>query len=91
MIKFLKNQDIQITTFAVAKSKVANNIFSDLLLASDGTYNFPLIIPLEDCDYNFNSLSTGSFATVNNNQNCDGSIVNDCPISNVGIIASFLL
>ena len=54
MIKFLKNQDIQITTFSVAKTKVANNIFSDLLLLSDGTYNFPLVIPIGECDYNFN-------------------------------------
>jgi hypothetical protein len=76
MIKFLKNQDIQITTFSVAKSKVANNVFSDLLLASDGTYNFPLIIPVEECDYNFNSLNTGSFATINK-QVCDGSIINE--------------
>ena len=76
MIKFLKNQDIQITTFSVAKEKIANNIFSDLILASDGTYNFPLIIPVQECDYNFNALSTGSFATVNT-QVCDASIVND--------------
>jgi hypothetical protein len=76
MIKFLKNQDIQITTFSVAKEKIANNIFSDLILASDGTYNFPLIIPVQECDYNFNSLSTGSFSTVNT-QVCDASIVNE--------------
>jgi hypothetical protein len=75
MIKFLKNQDIQITTFSVAKEKIANNIFSDLIFASDGTYNFPLIIPVQECDYNFNSLSTGSFATVNT-QTCYASIVN---------------
>ena len=62
MIKFLKNQDIQVTTFSVAKTKVANNIFSDLLLLSDGTYNFPLVIPIAECDYNFNYLDTGSFA-----------------------------
>ena len=74
MIKFFKNQDIQVTTFSVAKEKIANNIFSDLILASDGTYNFPLIIPVEECDYNFNYLSTGSFATVNSeNCNCFGS------------------
>jgi len=76
MIKFLKNQDIQITTFSVAKEKIANNIFSDLILASDETYNFPLIIPISECDYNFNSLSTGSFATVNDGS-CDDSIEND--------------
>lgn len=75
MIKFLKNQDIQITTFSVAKPKIANNVFSDLLLASDGTYNFPLIIPVEDCDYNFNYLDTGSFATINN-QDCNASVIN---------------
>lgn len=76
MIKFFKNQDIQVTTFSVAKEKIANNIFSDLILASDGTYNFPLIIPVEECDYNFNYLSTGSFATVNS-ENCNASVTND--------------
>jgi len=75
MIKFFKNQDIQITTFSVEKEKIANNIFPDLLLASDGNYNFPLIIPTSECDYTFNYLSTGSFATVNP-PICDGSITN---------------
>jgi hypothetical protein len=74
MIKFLKNQDIQITTFAVAKKKVSDNIFYDLILASDGTYDFPLIIPVTECDYNYNSLQTGSFATIN--YVCDGSTYN---------------
>lgn len=76
MIKFLKNQDIQITTFSVAKQKIANNIFDDLILASDGNYNFPLIIPVQDCDYNFNYLSTGSFATVNG-QSCEALSTNN--------------
>jgi len=75
MIKFLKNQDIQVTTFSVAKTKVANNIFSDLLLLSDGTYNFPLVIAIDECDYNFNYLDTGSFATVNNDS-CTSSLIN---------------
>jgi hypothetical protein len=74
MIKFLKNQDIQITTFAVAKKNVANNIFNDLILASDGTYDFPLIIPIQECDYNYNSLQTGSFASLN--YNCAGGVYN---------------
>ena len=75
MIKFLKNQDIQITTFSVTKPKIANNVFSDLLLAGDGTYNFPLIIPIDECDYNFNHLDTGSFATINN-ASCTSSLIN---------------
>ena len=74
MIKFLKNQDIQITTFAVAKKNVSDNIFYDLILASDGTYDFPLFIPIQECDYNYNSLQTGSFATIN--YVCDGSTYN---------------
>ena len=75
MIKFLKNQDIQITTFSVTKPKIANNVFSDLLLAGDGTYNFPLIIPIDECDYNFNHLDTGSFATINN-ASCTSTLIN---------------
>jgi len=75
MVKFLKNQDIQVTTFAIAKNKIANTLFSDLLLASDGTYNFPLIIPVEQCNYDFNTLDTGSFVTVMSSS-CDGSLIN---------------
>lgn len=78
MVKFLKNQDIQVASFSIAKNKNANNIFDDLILASDGTYNFPLIIPIQECNYNFNSLETGSFATisVSNNGQCDGNTLN---------------
>ena len=64
MIKFLKNQDIQVTSFAVAKEKEADSIFFDLLLATDETSSFPLLIPIEECSYNFNYISTQSFATI---------------------------
>lgn len=78
MVKFLKNQDIQVTSFAIAKNKNANNIFADLILATDENYNFPLIISVEECDYNFNFLETGSFVSVptSNNGLCEGSILN---------------
>lgn len=73
MIKFLKNQDIQVTTFAIAKNKTANSIFSDLILASDGTFDFPLLLSIEDCDYNFTSLKTGSFVTIPTS--CNGNVI----------------
>lgn len=78
MIKLLKNQDIQVTNFAVAKEKSANNFFPDLILANDDLYSFPLLVPIEECDYNFNGTDvTGSFATVSTTSNCTRSLIND--------------
>lgn len=78
MVKFLKNQDVQVTSFSIAKNKNANNIFDDLILANDENYAFPLIISIEECDYNFNSLETGSFVSIPTYVNgfCTGSILN---------------
>lgn len=75
MVKFLKNQDIQVTTFAIAKNKTANTLFADLILASDGTYNFPLIPSIEECDYTFNYVNTDSFVILPNND-CSASVLN---------------
>lgn len=78
MIKLLKNQDIQVTNFAVAKKKSANNFFPDLILANDETYSFPLLVPTEECDYNFNGSDvTGSFATISSTSNCNPGLIND--------------
>lgn len=63
MVKFFKNQDIQVTNFGIAKSKLADNLFSDLILGTDDNFSFPLIIPINDIVYNFNSKATsGSFS-----------------------------
>lgn len=76
MVKFLKNQDVQVTNFAVAKSKVSNTLFYDLLLANDEEYSFPLAIPIEECNYNFNSTNvTGSFNTIVDG--CNSTIINE--------------
>lgn len=65
MVKFLKNQDVQITNFAVAKQKTANDLFLDLILANDANYSFPLLIPIEECNYNFNTSNvSGSLSTI---------------------------
>lgn len=83
MIKFFKNQDIQITNFAVAKGKVADTLFLDLILATDDEYSFPLILPVEETNVNFNSKNiTGSFSRLYNQ--CDLNFIN-----NNGYLASF--
>jgi len=70
MIKFFKNQDIQITNFTVAKTKVADNLFLDLILATDDEYEFPLILPVEETNSNFNSKNlTGSLSILYNQCN----------------------
>lgn len=70
MIKFFKNQDIQITNFAVAKTKVADTLFLDLILATDDEYEFPLILPVEESNLNFNSSNiSGSFSRFYNQCN----------------------
>lgn len=70
MIKFLKNQDIQITNFAAAKTKVADEFFLDLILATDDKYEFPLILPVEEINLNFNSSKlTGSLSRLYNECN----------------------
>jgi hypothetical protein len=63
MIKFFKNQDIQITSFGITKPKIANSLFPDLILGTDDLYEFPLVIEYEDTNLNFNSKNTsGSFS-----------------------------
>jgi hypothetical protein len=76
MIKFLKNQDIQITNFAAAKTKAADNLFLDLILATDDKYEFPLILPVEETNLNFNSKNlTGSFSRLYDQ--CDLNYINN--------------
>lgn len=76
MVKFLKNQDIQITNFAVAKQKTANNLFLDLILANDENYSFPLLIPIEECNYNFNTSNvSGSLTTII--ESCQYNVLNE--------------
>lgn len=83
MIKFLKNQDIQITNFAVAKGKVADTLFLDLILATDDEYSFPLILPVEETSVNFNSKNiTGSFSRIYDE--CNLTVIN-----NDGYLAAF--
>lgn len=75
MIKFLKNQDIQVSNFAVANDKTSNTLFLDLLLANDENYEFPLILLLEQPNYNFNASDvSGSFATIS--PTCKYSVIN---------------
>ena len=76
MVKFFKNQDIQVNNFAVAKSKVGNTFFPDLLLANDDSFAFPLILSIEECNFNFNSSDvSGSFTTIVNG--CTSTHVNN--------------
>jgi hypothetical protein len=76
MVKFLKNQDIQITNFAVAKQKTANNLFLDLILANDENYSFPLLIPISECNYNFNTSNvSGSLSTIYDS--CQYEVLNE--------------
>lgn len=83
MIKFLKNQDIQITNYAVAKSKIADNLLQDLILATDEQYEFPLILPIEETNLNFNSSNlTGSLSLLYNQ--CDLNYINQS-----GFLSSF--
>ena len=65
MIKLLKNQDIQISQFATTKQKTVDNYFRDILLLNDENYEFPIILNIETCNYNFNASDvSGSLATV---------------------------
>lgn len=83
MIKFFKNQDIQITNFAVTKTKAADDLFLDLILATDDNYQFPLIIPVEETNLNFNSSNiTGSLSRLY--KQCDLTYLN-----NDGYLASY--
>ena len=76
MIKFFKNQDIQVTNFAFAKAKLADTILEDLILATDENYEFPLILPVEETNLNFNSSNlTGSLSLLYNQ--CDLTYVNE--------------
>lgn len=76
MVKFLKNQDIQITSFAVAKKKDSNNIFLDLILANDENFSFPLLVPISECNYNFNTTDvSGSLNTIQ--KSCQTEVLNN--------------
>lgn len=73
MIKFLKNQDILISEFAVSKEKTADYFFNDILLLTDEDYSFPLILSVEECNFNLNSSDiSGSLTTIKSG--CDDSI-----------------
>lgn len=53
MIKFLKNEDVVLTRFTVAKQQVFENVLLDLILATDeNEKTYPLRLPTYGCDNN---------------------------------------
>lgn len=76
MIKFFKNQDIQLSSFAVSKEKTANTIYPRLLLGNDENNDFLIKIEVEDCNRNLNAKNSSSFSKILNNY-CDASQINN--------------